>query len=135
MQAIFKSFKDLFAINDVRRIGKIYDFQSPTRLTKDSLNSILRFEEVVEINNLHLLIREEGKNINIHFRPLDKGVLEFEGKTIDVEPSVIVRCDINNINMNLPLDIPKALTEIFEFADRYVQIDLVQFLNKYFGGN
>ena len=133
VENIFESFRNLFAIIDVRRVGKIYDFQLPTSVTSDSLRSILTIEEPAEISNVQLLFREEGKNINIHFRPLASGIIEFEGKKIYVDPSVIVRCDINNIHMDSPLDIPEKLREIFEFADRYVQTNLVNFLNKYFG--
>ena len=133
VEKIFERFRYLFVLGDVRRIGKIYDFQFPTSLPKDWLSNILRIEEPVQVNNVQLLFREEGKNINIHFKPLDKGVIEFEGRKIDLEPGIIVRCDINNINVNSPLSIPETLKEIFEFADQYVQSDFVNFLNKYLG--
>ena len=133
VEKIFERFKNLFALKDVRRIGKIYDLQSPASFQKQSLSNILKIEEPVQINNMQLLFREEGKNINIHFKPIGKGVIEFAGKKVDLEPGIIVRCDINNVNMNVPLNIPETFKEIFEFADQYVQMDLVNFLNKYFG--
>jgi hypothetical protein len=133
VEEIFNCFKDLFAVNDVRRVGIILDFQSPASFTKASLSNILRIDESVEVNNLHLLSREEGKNINIHFRPFDRGIIELEGRKIDIEPGVIIRCDINNIEMSHPLDVSESFKEVFGFANRYVQTDLVNFLNKYFG--
>ena len=93
----------------------------------------MKIEETVQVNNMQLLFREEKKNINIYFQLLDRGIIEIEGRKIDVEPGVIVRCDINNIYMDLPLDISETFREIFEFADFYVQNTLVDFLNKYFG--
>ena len=133
VEQIFEQFRYLFALNDVRRIGKIYDFQFPARLPKDLLSNILKIKEPVQVNNVQLLFREDGKNINIHFKPLDKGVIEIDGRKTNLEPGIIVRCDINNVNMNVPLNIPETFKEIFEFADQYVQMDLVNFLNKYFG--
>lgn len=133
VEKIFDCFRYLFALDDVRRIGKICDFQFPTTLPKNWLSNILKIEEPVQVNNVQLLFTRENKNINIHFRPLDKGAIEFEGKKIDLEPGIIVRCDINNINVNSPLNIPETLKEIFEFADQYVQSDFVSFLNKYWG--
>lgn len=130
----FDCFRYLFAINDVRRIGKIYDLQFPASLPKELLSNIVKIKEPVQVNNMQLLFREEKKNINIHFQPLDRGIIEIEGRKIDVlEPGVIVRCDINNIHMGSPLDVPEKLREIFEFTDCYVQTDLVNFLNEYFG--
>ena len=133
VENVFGCFRDVFALDDVRRIGKIYDFQSPVSLTKDSLSGILSIEESVQVNNLQLLFQKENKNINIHFLPVEKGSVEIEGKKVDLDPGVIVRCDINNINTRSRLNIPATLKEIFEFTDRYVQIELVNFLNKYFG--
>ena len=130
---IFERFRCLFVLDDVRRIGKIYDLQLPASFQKKSLSNILKIEEPVQVNNMQLLFLEEGRNINIHFKPLDKGVIEFEGRRIDLEPGIIVRCDINNINMSLPLNIPRTIKEIFEFADQYVQTNLVKFLEKHFG--
>jgi hypothetical protein len=131
VETVLGCFRNVFAVDDVRRIGKIYDFQSPVSLTKDSLNGILRIEEPVQINNVQLLFREKRKNINIHFIPVEKGFIEIAGRKIDLE--VVVRCDINNIDMSSPLNISETLTEIFEFTDQYVQTGLVNFLNKYFG--
>ena len=133
VEKIFNSFRYLFALKDVRRIGKIYDFQSPANFEKDLLSNILSIDEPAEVNNLQLLFREERKNINIHFQYADKGVIEFAGRKTDLKPGVIIRCDINNIEMRFPLNIPDILKEVFEFADQYVQADLVDFLNKYFG--
>ena len=133
VEKVFGCFRNVFALNDVRRIGKIYDFQSPVSLTKDSLSGILSIEEPVQVNNMQLLFQEEDKNINIHFLPVEKNSIEIEGKKFNLEPGVIVRCDINNINTRSPLNIPETLTEIFEFTDQYVQTGLVNFLNKYFG--
>ena len=133
VENIFESFKNLFAVNDVRRIGMILDFQSPASLTKASLSNILSIDESVEVNNLHLLFRKKGKNINIHFRPFDRGIIEFEGRKIDIEPDLIIRCDINNIEMRYPLDVSETIKEVFGYADRYVKTDLVNFLYKYFG--
>ena len=132
-EKIFERFRYLFALNDVRRIGKIYDLQFPASFQKKSLSNVLRIEEPVQVNNLQLRFREEGKNINIHFKPVGKGVIEIAGRRINLEPGIIVRCDINNINMNLPLNIPETFKEIFEFADQYVQIGLINFLDKYLG--
>jgi hypothetical protein len=133
IEKIFDCFRYLFALEDVRRIGKIHDLQFPANFQKKSLSNILKIEEPVQVNNMQLLFLEEGRNINIHFKPLDKGVIEFEGRRIDLEPGIIVRCDINNINMSLPLNIPRTIKEIFEFADQYVQTNLVKFLEKHFG--
>ena len=133
VEKIFDCFRYLFALNDVRRIGKIYDLQPPTSLTKNSLSNILKIEESVQINNVQLLFRRERKNINIHLSPVEKRIIEVASRTIDLTPGVIVRCDINNVHIGSPLNIPEDLKEIFEFADRYVQVDLVDFLNKYFG--
>ena len=133
VEQIFEQFRYLFALNDVRRIGKIYDWQFPARLPKDLLSNILKIKEPVQVNNIQLLFREEGKNINIHFKPLDKGVIEIDGRKTNLEPGIVVRCDINNININSPLSISETLKEIFEFADQYVQSDFVGFLNKYLG--
>ena len=133
VEKIFDCFKNLFALKDVRRIGKIYDWRFPINFEKDLLSNILKIDELAEVNNLQLLFREEGKNINIHFQYADKGFIEFAGRRTELEPGVIIRCDINNIEMRSPLNIAETLREIFEFADRYVQIDLINFLNKYFG--
>ena len=133
VEKVFGCFRNVFAVDDVRRIGKIYDFESPVSLTKDSLSGILRIEEPVQVNNVQLLFREERKNINIHLKSVEKGSIVIAGRKIDSRSGVIVRCDINNIDMRSPLDIPKTLTEIFEFTDQYVQTGLVNFLNKYFG--
>ena len=133
VEKIFDCFRYLFALKDVRRIGKIYDLQFPANLPKNSLSNILRVEESVQVNNLQLLFTSEQKNINIHFLPVGKGVIEIGNSQINLESGVIVRCDINNINVNSPLSIPETFKEIFEFADQYVQSDFVDFLNKYLG--
>ena len=133
VEKIFDRFRYLFALSDVRRIGKIYDLQFPASFQKKSLSNILKIEEPVQVNNMQLLFREEGKNINIHLRPVEEGIIELGSRTIDLTSGVIVRCDINNMRMGTPLNIPETLKEIFEFADRYVQVDLVNFLDKYFG--
>lgn len=133
VEQIFDCFKNLFALNDVRRIGKIYDLQSPESLTKESLVGILKIQESVQVNNLQLLFQEDGKNINIHFLSVDKGIIEFAGRKIDLEPGVMIRCDINNSDMSSRLQIPEKLRDIFEFTDIYVQTNLVNFLGKYFG--
>ena len=134
VEKIFDCFRHLFALKDVRRIGKIYDLHLPANFEKNLLlSNILRIDEPAEVNNLQLLFREEGKNINIHFHPIDKRVIEFAGNETDLEPGVIIRCDINNIDTTLQLKILDDLKEIFGFADRYFQTDLVKFLNKYFG--
>ena len=132
-EKIFDCFRYLFALNDVRRIGKIYNWQLPANFHKNSLSNILRIEEPVQVDNLQLLFNIEGKNINVHFLPLGLGTIEIGNNRINLESGVMVRCDINNIDMSLPLNISDTLKEIFEFADRYVQVDLVNFLNKYFG--
>lgn len=134
VEKIFDCFKNLFALNDVRRIGKIYDLQSPAGLRKESLGNILKIQESVQVNHVELLFRDNGKNINIHFQSVDKGLIEFAGRKIELEPGVIIRCDINNIDMSLRLNIPETLKEVFEFTDRYVRDNLVTFLDKYFGG-
>lgn len=134
VEKIFDCFRHLFALKDVRRIGKTYDLHLPANFEKNLLlSNILRIDEPAEVNNLQLLFREEGKNINIHFHPIDKRVIEFAGNETDLEPGVIIRCDINNIDTTLQLKILDDLKEIFGFADRYVRTDLVNFLNKYFG--
>ena len=133
VERIFDCFKNLFALEDVRRIGKIYDWQFPASFGKDLLSDILAIDESAEVNNLHLLFREEDKNINIHFQYADKGFIEFAGRRTDLEAGVILRCDINNIDMSSPLNIPEVFKGVFRFADQYVQIDLVNFLSKYFG--
>lgn len=130
---LFACFSALFALRDVRRIGKIYDLGLPTKLTKVSLSSILTIQEPVEVSNLHLLFRKGDKNINILFLPVAQGLVEITGGRINLKPEPIVRCDINNIDMNSSLNIPATLKAVFEFADSYVRTDLVEFLNKYFG--
>ena len=134
VEKIFDCFKNLFAIDDVRRIGKIYDFQSPASLTKESLVDILKIQESVQVNNLQLLFQDDGKNINVHFQSVDKGVIKFADSKIGLEPGVMIRCDINNIDMGSQLDIPDTLKKVFEFTDGYVRNNLVTFLEKYFGG-
>ena len=134
VEEIFDCFKNLFALDDVRRIGKIYDFQSPASLTKDSLADILKIQESLQVNHMELLFRDDGKNINIHFQSVDKGQIEFAGRRIALEPGVIIRCDINNIDMNSRLNFPDTLKEVFGYTDRYVQEDLLAFLDEYFGG-
>ena len=131
--ALFSCFSELFVVNDVRRIGKIYDFQFPKSVTTDSLRGILKIAEEVQVSNLHLLFRKDGKNINLHFLPIEKGMIQIAGRRVNLEPEPIVRCDINNIDMNLPLSIPETLDSVFEFADCYVRDDLPMFLDKYFG--
>ena len=126
-------FRELFVVNDVRRIGKIFDFQFPKFLTTDSLRGVLKFTEEVQVSNLHLLFRRDGKNINLHFLPIEQGVIQIAGKRVNLDSEPIVRCDINNIDMNLPLSIPETLDSVFEFADCYVRDDLPMFLDKYFG--
>ena len=133
VEKIFDCFRDLFALEDVRRIGKIYDWHLPANFKIDSLNNILRIEESVQVHNLQLLFTNEGKNINIYFLPVGAGVIELASRTVDLTSGVMIRCDINNIDMSLQLKIPDDLKEIFGFADRYVQTNLVNFLNKYFG--
>ena len=133
IEKIFDCFRYLFALEDVRRIGKIHDLQFPANFQKKSLSNILKIEEPVEVHNLQLLFTSEEKNINIHFLPVGKGVIEIGNSRINLESGVILRCDINNINVNSSLSIPETFKEIFEFADRYVQIELVDFLNKYLG--
>ena len=118
---LFSCFCELFALSDVRRIGKIYDLRLPTKLTKDSLSSILTIREQVEVSNLHLLFRNEEKNINIHFLPTAQGLVEITEGRMNLKPEPIVRCDINNIDMNSPLDIPGTLADVFDFADSYVR--------------
>ena len=133
VEKIFDCFRYLFALNDVRRIGKIYDLQFPASLPKDSLSNILSIEEPVQVNNVQLLFREERKNINIHLSPVEEGIIELATRTIDLTSGVMVRCDINNINTSSRLKIPQDLKEIFGFADQYVQTNLIDFLNKYLG--
>jgi hypothetical protein len=130
---LFTCFRDLFVVNDVRRIGKIFDFQFPKSLTNDSLRGVLKITEEVQVSNLHLLFRRDGKNINLHFLPIEQGVIQIDGRPVNLEPAPIVRCDINNIDMNLPLSIPETLESVFGFADCYVRDDLPMFLDKYFG--
>lgn len=130
---LFTCFRDLFVVNDVRRIGKIFDFQFPKSLTNDSLRGVLKITEEVQVSNLHLLFRRDGKNINLHFLPIEQGVIQIDGRPVNLEPAPIVRCDINNIDMDLPLSIPETLESVFGFADCYVRDDLPMFLDKYFG--
>lgn len=134
VENIFDHFRYLFALEDVRRIGKIYHLQFPDRLSKKSLSNILRIEEPVQVDGMQLLFREEEKNINIHLGSVETGIIELASRTVDLTSEVMIRCDINNINTSLGLKIPGDLKEIFKFADRYVQTDLVNFLSKYFGG-
>ena len=131
--ALFSCFSELFVVNDVRRIGKIFDFQFPKSLTNDSLRGVLKITEEVQVSNLHLLFRRDGKNINLHFLPIEQGVIQIAGRRVNLDSEPIVRCDINNIDMNLPLSIPETLDSVFEFADCYVRDDLPSFLEKYFG--
>lgn len=130
---LFACFTQLFALSDVRRIGKIYDFPLPNILTNDSLSNILKIEEHVEVNILQIVFRKEGKHINLHFLPRTQGIVKIAGGRINLEPEAMVRCDINNIDMDSPLNIQNTLEEVFEFADFYVQNDLVKFIDKYFG--
>ena len=131
--ALFSCFSELFVVNDVRRIGKIYDFQFPDSLTTDSLSEVLKIKEDVQVSNLHLLFRKDGKNINLHFLPINQGVIQIAGKQVNLDPDPIVRCDINNIDMSQSLSIPETLESVFEFADSYVRDDLPKILEKYFG--
>lgn len=131
---LFTCFSQLFALSDIRRIGKIYDFQFPKALTSNSLSNILTIEEPVEVSNLHLLFRKDGKNINIHFLPTVQGFVEITEGRMNLKPEPIVRCDINNIDMNSPLNISETLKSVFEFADCYVRTNFVDFLGTYFGG-
>ena len=133
VRELFARFIELFALSDVRRIGKIYDFQFPKALTSDSLSSILTIKGPVEISNLHLLFRKEGKNINIHFLPTAQGLVEITEGRINLKPEPIVRCDINNIDTNSPLSFPDTLPAVYDFADSYVRDDLVKFLDENFG--
>ena len=130
---LFGTFRNLFALNDVRRVGKIYDFLCPTILTNNSLPRILAITEHVQVSNLHLLFREQGKNINVHFLPIAQGAVEIAGRRINLDAEPIVRCDINNIDTNSPLNVSDTLTDVYGFADSYVQENLVNFLEKYFG--
>ena len=130
---LFTCFRELFVVNDVRRIGKIFDFQFPKSLTTDSLRGVLKITEEVQVSNLHLLLRRDGKNVNLHFLPIEQGVIKIAGRRVNLDSEPIVRCDINNIDMNLPLSIPETLDSVFEFADCYVRDDLPMFLDKYFG--
>ncbi|MCZ6676607.1 MAG: hypothetical protein O7E52_05085 [Candidatus Poribacteria bacterium] len=135
VEKIFDCFSSLFALDDVRRIGKIFDFRLPQEAPKDFLTRLLVIEEAVQINNLQLLFRRDGRNINIHFIPIPERslVIEVGEGEIELEPGVKVRCDINNINMDSPLEIPETFKEIFGFADQYIQTDLIDLLNKYLG--
>lgn len=130
---LFRAFSNLFAVSDVRRIGKIFDFPFPKSLSNDSLIGILTIEEPVQVSNLHLVFREQGKNINIHFLPEGKRVVEITNRGIKLEPEPIIRCDINNIDVNSRLDVNRTLSEVYGFADSYVQGKFVRFLKRYFG--
>ena len=136
-QGILKIFMDLFALHDVRRIGKVYDFnlsvQSPQEIMRKAFT---RFDEELEIGRLHSLFRQAGKNININFFTFQGGRLEiFGGETeIDIPGGLIIRCDINNIKMDEPLEeISKTFEEIFAFADEYIKTGLIELLDKYLG--
>lgn len=140
-QTILKQFMTIFALEDIRRIGKVYDFVWPLdeqrlleKSPKQFLSRLIKIEEPVQVNNLHLLFQREGKNINIQLQPIQGPRIRARDIEREFEsPSgIVIRCDVNNIQTEQSLeDIPKTLEEIFGFIDGYIQSDLIDFLNKY----
>lgn len=138
-QIILEHFMLLFAIKSVRRIGKVYDFVFPIEEpSKQFLSRLIKIEEPVQVNNLQLLFHHKGKNINIHFIPIQDLHIQpdEENPVLDVPSGIVIRCDVNNSQTNPPLDdIPKAFAEIFGFIDEYVKSEMIDFLNNYLEGN
>ena len=140
-QTILAKFMTIFALEDIRRIGKIYDFvyslklqRFPEESPKQFLSRLVKIEEPVQVNNLHLLFQREEKNINIQFQPVSGGLIRARGedRAFEVPPGIVIRCDVNNIQTNQPLaDIPETFSKIFGFSDEYVQSEMIDFINKY----
>jgi len=142
IQAILEIFMAIFAMKDIRRIGKIYDFfyslkaqSPPNNSPKHFLSRLIKIKEPVQVNNLQILFQREEKNINIHFLPISSGLINAQSaiEKIELQNGIVIRCDINNIQMNQSLtDIPLTFREIFGFVDEYVQSEMINFLNEYF---
>jgi hypothetical protein len=130
---LFDCFKNLFALDDIRRVGKIFDFKLPHESPDRFLSQLVVVEDEAFVSDIRLLFRRKGKNINVFFKAI-KGEVSLD--TIykaTVESSVSIRCDINNIDVDSPLDMSTIFDEIFGFADNYVNADFKVLLNKYLG--
>jgi hypothetical protein len=134
---IISLIMDLFALKDIRRIGKVQDFFWEMSSPQQKIpKAFTHFDDNVEISRLHTLVKEEGKNINLNYFAFQEGKIELFGGEIEfnVPTSMIISCDVNNTDMSEPLeDILKTLEEIFTFADNYVNSTLIEKLNKHLG--
>ena len=132
-RAIFDCFKNLFALDDIRRVGKIFDFKLPHESPDSFLQKLVVIKDEVLVSDVRLLFHHEGKNINVLFKAISSEIRFETGDKAIMDPGIVIRCDINNIDIDSPLDMSTIFEDIFTFADDYVKTGFIDLIKEYLG--